>query len=86
MISYFNIIAAKLAKINLDGQVIHERCCEIHFAPNKEAKEFSEGERKLYLHAFVHDPCALSIRLWCSFHLQRLLHECSYPASGLSGM
>lgn len=43
MISYFNIIAAKLAKINLDGQVIHERRCEIGFAPNKEAKEFSEG-------------------------------------------
>jgi hypothetical protein len=43
MISYYNIIAAKLAKINLDGQIIHERRSEIHFAPNKEAKEFSEG-------------------------------------------
>ncbi len=43
MISYWNIIAAKLAKVNLDRQVIHGRQCGVQFAPNKEAKELQEG-------------------------------------------
>ncbi|CAL8466783.1 g6319 [Coccomyxa elongata] len=43
MISYWNIIAAKLAKVNMDRQVIHGRQCGVQFAPNKEAKELQEG-------------------------------------------
>lgn len=51
MISYWNIIAAKLAKVNMDRQVIHGRQCGVQFAPNKEAKELQEGVAKLDLPA-----------------------------------
>lgn len=43
MISYYNIIAAKLAKINLHGQRLYDCALEVAYAPSKEGREFSEG-------------------------------------------
>lgn len=57
MISYWNIIAAKLAKVNLDRQIIHGRRCGVQFAPNKEAKELQEG-----VHVSIHMDSARSLR------------------------
>ena len=49
MISYYNIIAAKLAKINLHGQRAGSGLLEVSYAPCKEGREFSEGAWRLPL-------------------------------------